>query len=179
MKPGPPLSLRQQDLPKVAPHPCSTVGVSAKDTGHLQISTGKSRNFLDAEFRELMDHCLHGNRHVSPVLQDSHTPQIPHLTVSPSPPESSEASQDPCPLPQGLAKHLCGRDHIPAMRAHAHCCTLTQQGRSTGRFLSLLARWVKAASSSYGSVDSMLLSCSSVVGGQDMPLVGLEMVEIT
>lgn len=62
MKPGPPLSLRQQDLPKVAPHPCSMMGVSAKDTGHLQISTGKSRNFLDAEFRELMDHCLHGNR---------------------------------------------------------------------------------------------------------------------
>lgn len=115
MKPGLPLILRQQHLPKMAPHSCSMVGVSAMDTVHLQISTGKSRSYLDAEFMELMDQCLldtklceacsAGQPHTGDCAF-THTSRIPHLTVSPGPLKSSEAWEDPCSPPKGLAKHI-------------------------------------------------------------------------
>lgn len=58
MKPGLPLTFRQQHLPKMAPHPRSMMGVRSMDIFFIKISTGKSRGCLDAEFLELMDQCL-------------------------------------------------------------------------------------------------------------------------
>lgn len=55
MKPGLPLTLRQQHLPKMAPHPRSMMGVRSMDIVFMKISTGNLRDCLDAEFLELMD----------------------------------------------------------------------------------------------------------------------------
>lgn len=87
------------------------MGVRSMDIVCMQISTGKSRDCLDAEFLELMDQCLldakpHEACSAEHTKAFIHIFLIPHLTVSLGPLESFEASLDPCPLPEGLAKHM-------------------------------------------------------------------------
>lgn len=50
------------------------MGVRSMDIVCMQISTGKSRDCLDAEFLELMDQCLLDTKPQRPVLQNTLKP---------------------------------------------------------------------------------------------------------